>query len=169
MEKPDKLDSIRHSLAHLLAAAVLKKFPKAKLAIGPVIEHGFYYDFKLPRPLTPDDLKEFEKEMRHMVNQKLPFSGKKITPAEARKIFKDQPFKLELIKEFAKEKAPLSIYKTGDVFLDLCRGGHVKNTSEIPADGFKLSHVAGAYWRGDEKESDAYPHLWTGFRKQEGT
>ena len=94
MEKADKLDGIRHSLAHLLAAAVLKKFPKAKLAIGPVIEHGFYYDFKLPRPLTPEDLKEFEKEMRHLVNQKLPFSGKKVTPAEAKKIFKDQPFKL---------------------------------------------------------------------------
>lgn len=151
MEKADKLDGIRHSLAHLLAAAVLKKFPKAKLAIGPVIENGFYYDFKLPRPLTQDDLKEFEKEMRHLVNQKLSFSGKKVTPVEARKIFKEQPFKLELIKEFSKEKAPLSVYKTGDVFLDLCRGGHVKNTSEIPADGFKLDKIAGAYWRGDEK------------------
>jgi len=151
MEKADKLDGIRHSLAHLLAAAVLKKFPKAKLAIGPVIENGFYYDFKLPHPLMPEDLKELEKEMRHLVNQKLPFSGKKVTPAEARKIFKEQPFKLELIKDFAKEKAPLSVYKTGDVFLDLCRGGHVKNTSEIPADGFKLSHIAGAYWRGNEK------------------
>lgn len=151
MEKADKLDGIRHSLAHLLAAAVSKKFPKAKLAIGPVIENGFYYDFKLPRPLTTDDLKGFEKEMRHFVNQKLPFSGKKITLAEAKKTFKDQPFKLELIKEFSKEKTPLSIYKTGDIFLDLCRGGHVKNTSEIPADGFKLSHIAGAYWKGSEK------------------
>ncbi|MGC9603598.1 MAG: threonine--tRNA ligase [Minisyncoccia bacterium] len=151
MEKADKLDGIRHSLAHLLAAAVLKKFPKAKMAIGPVIENGFYYDFKLPRPLTPEDLKEFEKEMRHFVNQRIPFSGRKVTLAEAKKIFKEQPFKLELIKDFAKEKAPLSVYKTGDVFLDLCRGGHVKNTSEIPADGFKLSHVAGAYWKGDEK------------------
>ncbi len=145
------MDNIRHSLAHLLATAVLKKFPKAKLAIGPVIENGFYYDFKLPRPLTPEDLKEFEKDMHHFVNQKFPFSGRKVTPVEAKKIFKDQPFKLELIKEFTKNKQPLTIYKTGDIFLDLCRGGHVKNTSEIPADGFKLSHVAGAYWKGDEK------------------
>ncbi len=151
MEKADKLDGIRHSLAHLLAAAVLKKFPKAKLAIGPVIEHGFYYDFKLPRPLTPEDLKEFEKEMRHLVNQKLPFSGKKVTPAEAKKIFKDQPFKLELIKEFTKNKQQLTVYKTGDIFLDLCRGGHVKNTSEINVESFKLDKTAGAYWRGDEK------------------
>ena len=155
MEKADKLDDIRHSLAHLLAAAVLKKFPKAQLAIGPVIEHGFYYDFKLPRPLTPEDLKDFEKEMRHMVNQKLAFSGKKITPAAAKKLFKDQPFKLELIKEFSNPpaggKQPLTVYKTGDIFLDLCRGGHVKNTSEIVPDSFKLDKIAGAYWRGDEK------------------
>lgn len=156
MEKADKLDGIRHSLAHLLAAAVLEKFPKAQLAIGPVIEHGFYYDFKLPRPLTPEDLKEFEKEMRHFVNQKLPFSGRKVTPAEAKKIFKNQPFKLELIKEFSSppaggKKQPLTVYKTGDIFLDLCRGGHVKNTSEIAADAFKLDKTAGAYWRGNEK------------------
>jgi threonyl-tRNA synthetase len=151
MEKADKLDGIRHSLAHLLAAAVLKEFPKAKLAIGPVIENGFYYDFKLPRPLTSEDLKGFEKTMRELAKQKLPFSGKKVTPAEARKIFKEQPFKLELVKDFVKEKKGLSVYKTGDVFLDLCRGGHVKNTSEIPADGFRLDKIAGAYWRGDEK------------------
>lgn len=151
MEKSGNLESIRHSLAHLLAAAVLKEFPKAKLAIGPVIENGFYYDFKFPRPITEEDLKDFEKTMRELIRQNLPFSGRKLTTAEAKKIFKDQPFKLELIKDFAKEKSPLSIYKTGDVFLDLCRGGHVKNTSEIPADGFKLSHIAGAYWKGSEK------------------
>jgi threonyl-tRNA synthetase len=164
MEKADKLDSIRHSLAHLLAASVLKKFPKAKLAIGPVIEHGFYYDFKLPRPLTPEDLKDFEKEMRHLVNQKLPFSGRKVTPAEAKKIFKDQPFKLELIKEFTKTKQPLTVYITGkapsgskfqipdsNYFVDLCRGGHVKNTSAINPESFQLEKTAGAYWRGDEK------------------
>ena len=152
MAKLEKIEEIRHSLAHLLAAAVLKKFPKAKLGIGPVIENGFYYDFKLPRPLTQDDLKELEHTMRALVMQKLPFSGKKITPAAAKKLFKDQPFKLDLIKEFGKEKKPLTIYKTGDVFLDLCRGGHVKNTSEINTDSFKLTSIAGAYWRGDEKK-----------------
>ncbi len=152
MAKLEKIEEIRHSLAHLLAAAVLKKFPKAKLGIGPVIENGFYYDFKLPRPLTQDDLKELEHTMRALVMQKLPFSGKKITPAAAKKLFKDQPFKLDLIKEFGKEKKPLTIYKTGGVFLDLCRGGHVKNTSEINTDSFKLTSIAGAYWRGDEKK-----------------
>ncbi len=149
--KDSKIDNIRHSLAHLLAAAVLKRFPKAKLGIGPVIENGFYYDFLLPRSLTPDDLKEIEREMKKLVSQKLPFSGKKIAPAEAKKLFKDQQFKLDLIKEFVKEKKSLTAYKTGDVFFDLCKGGHVKNTSEIKTDAFKLTHVAGAYWRGDEK------------------
>jgi threonyl-tRNA synthetase len=163
MAKLKKIEEIRHSLAHLLAAAVLKKFPKAKLGIGPVIENGFYYDFKLPRPLTLDDLKEFEHTMRALVMEKLPFSGKKITPAAAKKLFKDQPFKLDLIKEFVKEKKPLTIYITGkapntkyqipatEYFVDLCRGGHVKNTSEINTDSFKLTSVAGAYWRGNEK------------------
>ncbi|MDO8664842.1 MAG: threonine--tRNA ligase [Candidatus Liptonbacteria bacterium] len=149
--KDSKIDNIRHSLAHLLAAAVLKRFPKAKLGIGPVIENGFYYDFLLPRSLTPDDLKEIEKEIRKLASQKLPFSGKKIMPAEAKKLFKDQQFKLDLIKEFVKEKKSLTAYKTGDVFFDLCKGGHVKNTKEINTDAFKLTHVAGAYWRGDEK------------------
>ncbi len=149
--KESKIDNIRHSLAHLLAAAVLKRFPKAKLGIGPIIENGFYYDFLLPRSLTPDDLKEIEREMKKLVFQKLPFSGKKIMPAEAKKLFKDQQFKLDLIKEFVKEKKSLTAYKTGDVFFDLCKGGHVKNTKEINTDAFKLTHVAGAYWRGDEK------------------
>ncbi len=156
MPKVEKIEGIRHSLAHLLAAAVLKKFPKAKLGVGPVIENGFYYDFKLPRPLTPEDLKELEATMRGWVNAKLPFTGKKLTPASAKKLFKDQPFKLELIKDFSKDKKPLTAYITGKeksdhYFVDLCRGGHVKNTSEINPVAFKLDKIAGAYWRGDEK------------------
>ena len=153
----EQLDHIRHSLAHLLAAAVLKEFPDAKLGIGPTVENGFYYDFLLPRSITPDDLKTFEKTMRSFVNKKLPFTGREVSPAEARKIFADQPFKLDLINEFAgegeagKKQEKLTVYETGDVFMDLCRGGHVENTSEIPADGFKLDKIAGAYWRGDEK------------------
>ncbi|MBI4033989.1 MAG: threonine--tRNA ligase [Candidatus Brennerbacteria bacterium] len=145
------LDNIRHSLAHLLAAAVLRKFPEAKLGIGPVIEDGFYYDFKLPRSLSPDDLKGFERTMRDLIRQKLPFRGRKTSAAEAKGVFKNQPFKLDLIKEFVKEKNPLTIYETGDVFKDLCRGGHVKNTGEINPDTFMLDRTAGAYWRGDEK------------------
>lgn len=146
-----KIEDIRHSLAHLLAAAVLEKFPKAKLGIGPVVENGFYYDFLLPRPLTPEDLPEIEKTMKELAKAALPFKGKPVTPAIAQKTFKDQLFKLDLIKEFSKEKKQLKIYSTGDVFFDLCRGGHVKNTKEINIDAFKLDKIAGAYWRGDEK------------------
>ncbi|MEK7541901.1 MAG: threonine--tRNA ligase [Patescibacteria group bacterium] len=151
MQKDSNIENIRHSLAHLLAMAVLARFPKAKLGIGPVIEHGFYYDFKLPKPLAPEDLPELEKTMRELIAQNLVFSGEKITPQKARTLFAAQPFKLELIKEFIKEKKQLTAYRTGDAFLDLCKGGHVKNTSEIPADAFKLTHIAGAYWRGSEK------------------
>ncbi len=168
MKQIEKLDHIRHSLAHLLAAAVLKKFPDAKLGVGPVIEDGFYYDFLLPQSLTPDDLKEFEKAMKKMISSRLPFTGKEISAAEAKKMFKDQPFKLQLIDEFAATKEPLTIYTTGhapenlmetfnfklstlNFFIDLCRGGHVENTKEIDADAFKLDRLAGAYWKGDEK------------------
>lgn len=151
MHEENKLDGVRHSLAHLLAATVLQKYPKAKLGIGPTIEHGFYYDFKFPKAISAEELKGFEKAIRKLINQKLPFSGRKVAPAEAKKIFKDQPFKLDLVKEFIKEKKELSVYKTGDIFLDLCRGGHVKNTAEINPDAFALTHLAGAYWRGREK------------------
>ena len=144
------IDNIRHSLAHLLAMAVLKKFPKAQLGVGPVIENGFYYDIKLPRAVSDDELKEFEKTMRELIAQKLAFRGEKITPQKARSLFKHQPFKLDLIKEFSKEKKQMTIYHTG-TFIDLCRGGHIKNTSEINPDAFILTKVAGAYWRGDEK------------------
>jgi threonyl-tRNA synthetase len=164
-ETVSRNDAIRHSLAHLLAMAVLKKFPKAKLGIGPVIENGFYYDFKLPRPLTPEDLKDLKRSIREYTKMNLPISGRKITGANAKKMFKDQPFKLELIKDFTKEKKPLSIYTTGtpprssspyllftnQYFVDLCKGGHVKNTKEINPEAFVLEKTAGAYWKGDEK------------------
>ncbi|HUC02077.1 MAG TPA: threonine--tRNA ligase [Candidatus Paceibacterota bacterium] len=158
---PEKIDHIRHSLAHLLAAAVLKEFPDAKLGVGPAVENGFYYDFLLPRPVTPDDLKVLEKTMRSFVNKKLAFTGREVTPAEAKKLFAHQPFKLDLINDFAADGKTLTVYETGapetssqkpvTVFMDLCRGGHVENTSEIPADAFTLDKIAGAYWKGDEK------------------
>ncbi|MEK7578716.1 MAG: threonine--tRNA ligase, partial [Patescibacteria group bacterium] len=134
IKNEQKLYKIRHSLAHLLAASVLKIMPDGKLGIGPVIDNGFYYDFLLPRQLTPEDLPELEKEIRKMIGQGLSFSGKKISGAEAKKIFSGQQFKLELIKEFVKEKKPLTVYKTGEIFIDLCAGGHVKNTGEIKPD-----------------------------------
>jgi len=99
------IENARHSLAHLLAVAVLTKFPKAKLGMGPTIENGFYYDFKVSRGFTPEDLKEFEKEMKALIKTELPFKGKKVTPPEARKLFKNQPFKLELIKDFSVRRA----------------------------------------------------------------
>ncbi len=157
----NNLDNVRHSLAHLLAAAVLKKFPDTKLGIGPTIENGFYYDFLFKKPVSPEVLPELEKTMREFVRAELIFRGKKVLPNEARKMFKNQPFKLDLIKEFVKDKKPLTIYETHSsktynlkpktYFVDLCHGGHVKNTKEINPDAFKLTHLAGAYWRGSEK------------------
>ncbi len=151
MNKP-KIEEIRHSLAHLLAMAVLEKDPQAKLAIGPVIDHGFYYDFEFSPDFapTPNDLKGFEKKMKKLIGGKLPFEGREITPEEARKLFAEQPYKLELIGEFEKDGQTLTSYSSGN-FTDLCRGGHIKNTSEINPDSFALTHIAGAYWRGDEK------------------
>jgi len=161
MEQNEKLDHIRHSLSHLLAAVVLKKFPETKFGIGPVIENGFYYDFDLPEQITEEDLKDLEKEMKKLVKAGLPFTREVVTTEEAKKIFsgeagsawsgKYQPFKLDLIEEFSKVDKEVSIYKTGDIFFDLCRGGHVENTKEINPDTFKLMKIAGAYWRGDEK------------------
>lgn len=151
-QENSKIDNVRHSLAHLLAMAVLKKFPKAQLGVGPVVEYGFYYDIKLPRPLSDGELAEFEKTMRGLIYQNLAFKGEKITPQKARSLFKLQLFKLDLIREFSKEKKELTAYHTGE-FTDLCRGGHVKNTSEINPEAFKLTNVAGAYWRGDEKNA----------------
>lgn len=148
----DQLHNIRHSLAHLLAIAVLEKDPNANLGIGPVIDNGFYYDFEFSNGYTPtpEDLKSFEKAMRKMVNKGLPFEGRAVSVDEAKKMFANQPYKTELINEFAGEGKDLTLYKTGD-FTDLCKGGHIENTKEIPADGFTITHTAGAYWRGSEK------------------
>ncbi len=147
---PASLDAIRHSLAHLLAHAVMEQFPGTKFAIGPVIDTGFYYDFGLPRPLTEDDLPKLEKRMKHLIQQGLPFEHLKPDAPAVKASLNDQPFKHELIADLKKEKATISFYKVGD-FTDLCRGGHVENTKEIPADGFRLDSIAGAYWRGSEK------------------
>jgi len=150
MEK-EKLFKKRHSLAHLLAIAVLDKYLDAKLAIGPVIENGFYYDFEFPSSSpTPEDLKDIQKRMKKLVLKKLDFEVKELSESEAKEIFKDQPYKLELIEEIAKKGEKITTYKTGD-FIDLCEGPHIKNTSEINTDAFKLQKLAGAYWRGDEK------------------
>jgi threonyl-tRNA synthetase len=155
-----QLYKIRHSAAHIMAQAVLEMFPDAKYTIGPPIENGFYYDFDLPRNLTPEDLEQIEKRMRQIVQGKHEFKKKVISADEAREVFKDQPYKIELIDGLEKggldeygnplkEKPEISIYQH-DTFTDLCRGPHVQNTKEVKQDAFKLMSIAGAYWRGDE-------------------
>jgi threonyl-tRNA synthetase len=128
-----------------MAEAVQSIFPDTKFAIGPAIEDGFYYDFDLPRSLTPEDLPIIEKKMGEIVNANLPFKHKEISKNEAKKIFANQPYKLELIAELPDDK--VVIYEQGN-FVDLCRGPHVDTTGEIKA--FKLMSIAGAYWRGNE-------------------
>lgn len=152
---------IRHSAAHIMAQAVLEKFPEGKFAIGPAIEDGFYYDFDLPRPLTPEDLESIEKRMRGIIQSKVKFERKVVSAEEAKEIFRDQPYKLELIAGLEEgkldedgnpllEKPEISVYTHGP-FTDLCRGPHVEISTQINPAAVKLKNVAGAYWRGDEK------------------
>lgn len=149
-KQKDNLEAMRHSLAHVLAIAVLDMFPEARLGIGPAIEDGFYYDFELPRTLIPEDLEILEGKMREIVKQDLAFTGTEVAPKEAVDALKQagQPYKVELAEEFAQAGEKLTFYQTGE-FVDLCRGGHVKSTKDIGA--FKLTRIAGAYWRGDEQ------------------
>jgi threonyl-tRNA synthetase len=156
------LYKVRHSAAHVMAQAVMEMFPgEAKIAIGPPIQDGFYYDFDLPRPLTPEDLETLEKRMREIIDGDFSFEREVIAAEEARKMFSDQPYKIELIEgleaggfdEYGdpiEEKPEISVY-TQDTFTDLCRGPHVADTKSLNPDAFKLLNVAGAYWRGDEE------------------
>ncbi len=139
---------VRHSAAHVLAEAVLHLYPGTKLGIGPAIDDGFYYDFLFETPITNNDLPAIEKEMRRILSGDHPFVRKEVSREEARKLFADQPFKLELIDGL--EDGTISIYEQ-DGFVDLCRGPHVPSTRQIRPDAIKLRSVAGAYWRGDEK------------------
>ncbi len=145
-EKEKKTEIIRHSVAHVMAEAVKSLFPEAKFGIGPSIENGFYYDFDLPRPLVPEDLPEIESKMQGIIKADTSFIHKVVSKEEARQLFANQPYKLELIDEINDDV--VSIYRQSD-FVDLCRGPHVTSTGEIKA--FKLISIAGAYWRGDEK------------------
>jgi threonyl-tRNA synthetase len=141
------LARMRHSCTHVMAQAVLELFPGAKLGIGPAIADGFYYDFDLPRPLTPEDLERIERRMEEIKAAAYPFVRRVVTREEARELFRDQPYKLELIAEFPPDEV-ITTY-THDGFTDLCRGPHVRDTSQIGF--FKLLRVSGAYWRGDER------------------
>ncbi|MBO7421274.1 MAG: threonine--tRNA ligase [Spirochaetaceae bacterium] len=147
--KNEKLDMLRHSTAHVMAEAVMKLFPGTKVAIGPSIENGFYYDFDLPRPIKEEDLPEIEKEMRRIVGGNHDFVREEVSKEKALELFKDQLYKIELINDLPAD-ATISIY-TQDGYTDLCRGPHIANTKEINAQSFKLMKTAGAYWRGDIK------------------
>ena len=146
VESAEKLDMMRHSIAHVMAEAVQSMFPDAKFGIGPTIEDGFYYDFELSRPLSPDDLPVIEAKMKEIVKANVPFIKSTATKEEARKIFANQPYKLELMEELPGDE--VTIYKQGN-FTDMCRGPHLKYSAGIKA--FKLMTIAGAYWRGSEK------------------
>jgi len=146
INREERLVVMRHSAAHVMAEAVQSIFPNAKFGIGPAIENGFYYDFDLPRSLTPDDLPLIEAKMAEIISSDTPFVREEVTKEEARQIFVAQPYKLELIDELADEK--VGLYRQGS-FVDLCRGPHVSSTGEIKA--FKLVNIAGAYWRGHER------------------
>src|SRR5437762_13170651 len=144
---PQALDVLRHSSAHVLATAVRQLFPKAQIGFGPPIEDGFYYDFDIGRPFTPEDLEAIEKKMAEVTKADYPFTREEVSRAEAKKRFTDDPLKLERIGDL-KEGEVISVYTDGP-FVDLCRGPHVPSTGRIKH--FKLLHAAGAYWRGDER------------------
>ena len=145
----EKLSMIRHSMAHVMAQAVIELFPGTKIAIGPSIENGFYYDFDLPKPLTDADLETISAKMKEIIASGVPFERREVSRDEARAMFADQPYKLELLDAIP-EGETVSLYTQGS-FTDLCRGPHVKSTKELHADAFKLLNIAGAYWRGSEK------------------
>jgi len=144
----NKIETTRHSLAHILAAAVKNLYPGVKFGIGPAIENGFYYDFEFTKPINEEGLLAIEKEMRKIINQGLKFQKENVSKKKAKEIFKDQPYKLALIEEM--KESQLTIYTLGD-FIDLCKGPHIKATKEINPKAFKLTKVAGAYWQGNEK------------------
>jgi threonyl-tRNA synthetase len=148
---PESLDLVRHSAAHVMAEAVIRLFPGAKVAIGPSIEDGFYYDFDVPEPFSPADLELVSKAMAEIIAEAQPMVRTEVGAEEAVKRFEAQgePYKKEMAEDLLKSgERTVSLYQCGD-FVDLCRGPHVPDTSAIGA--FKLLSVAGAYWRGDER------------------
>jgi len=169
---PEQLFKIRHSLAHIMAQAVTERYPDARPTIGPPIDNGFYYDFAVAQPFTPEDLQAFEKRMKEIIKKNVVFERREVSADEARRLFAGNPFKLELIEglvsgagdDMGDEETPagssspsslqssvISIY-THDAFTDLCRGPHVASTKEIHPEAFKLTASSGAYWRGDERK-----------------
>ena len=159
---PDALPLLRHSTAHILATAVRSVRPEAEIGFGPAIEDGFYYDFGVDEPFTPEDLERFEEEMTRVIQSDFPFDRERVTKGEARRLFADDPLKLERLEEFGYEEV-ITVYRDGP-FLDLCRGPHVPSTGRL--EHFKLLSTAGAYWRGDESRQMLQRIYGTAFFKQ---
>lgn len=147
----NEIEKKRHSLAHLLAAAVVDLYPGTKLTLGPAIEHGFYYDFESPEVISDKDLKNIQKKMKKIAHSWSTFEHRKVSADEAREYYAENPYKKELIEGIVERGEEISLYTSGD-FTDLCRGGHVENFKDIGMDTWKLDYVAGAYWRGDEHQ-----------------
>lgn len=172
----DDLYKLRHSLAHVLAQAVLKLWPDTKITIGPPIDTGCYYDFLFAKPISDEDFKTIEKEMRGIINRGQTFESQRLSIKDAVAFWKgkDQQFKVELIEDLAtKGETEVTNYRNVDAdgnetFVDLCKGGHVENLKEIPADGFKIMSLAGAYWRGDEKRDQLTRIYVAAFASKDG-
>lgn len=148
----EQLQNNRHSLAHLMAAAVMKLWPDTKRTIGPAVENGFYFDFEFSKPITDTDLKDIEKTMRKILPTWDKFERFELTADEAKKEYPGNQYKHELIDEFTKDGQKVTFYKSGG-YWDLCKGGHAESMKDVPADSFKLDKIAGAYWRGSEKNA----------------
>ncbi|NLV84634.1 MAG: threonine--tRNA ligase [Spirochaetales bacterium] len=158
----EQLHKVRHSMSHVMAEAVLQMFPEAQIAIGPAIDNGFYYDFDLPRALTQEDLEEISERMRTIISEDKEFKRNVVSREQARSMFSDQVYKLELIDAIPEDEE-VSLYNQGG-FTDLCRGPHVKSTKELNPNAFKLLSIAGAYWRGKETNpmlTRIYATAWT--------
>ncbi|MGI6104301.1 MAG: threonine--tRNA ligase [Patescibacteria group bacterium] len=153
-KEQNKLELLRHSTAHVLAAAVLEMFPEAKFGIGPAIENGFYYDFELPRTLIPEDLPLLEERMKEIIEKDYKFERTELSAKEAIERFKelDQKYKLELIEDLKNDGSKITIFKTGD-FVDLCSGPHIESTGKINPKAFALTKISGAYWKGDAEKA----------------
>ena len=147
-DSPEGLYVLRHSTAHAMAQAILELYPGSKLSIGPPIENGFYYDIEVAGRITDDDLPRIEERMREISERDLPIRVEEVSKAEARELYRDNPYKLELVEDL--EDGDITVYRQGD-FFDLCRGPHIPSTGRLGA--FKLQNIAGAYWRGDEKNT----------------
>ena len=164
MENNDKLYKLRHSMAHILAKAMVELYgTNVKLAIGPAIDNGFYYDFDLDFSLSDSEFEKIEAKMREIIERGEEFKKEAISKADAKKLFKDQPYKLELIEEL--EDGEISVYYTGEDFVDLCRGPHVDNSKFLRSFAFQIARVSGAYWRGSEKNKMLQRIYVYGFEK----